>query len=130
MADKLKSVKLRFRKNSLRLRLNQREVQSLASGAALTEEIVFPGNARMTYTLQGSRGDSPEAKYEAGNISVLAPEELVNEWAGGEQIGLYFELPAATSVLAIAIEKDLVCVDGPAEERDPDAFPRAVENVC
>jgi len=123
-------VKLRFRKNSLRLRVNQREVQTLASGAAITEEILFPGNARMTYTLQASPGNVPQATYEGGTISVLAPGELIHHWAGGDQIGLYFDLPAETSVLAIAIEKDLECVDGPPEERDPEAFPRAVEKVC
>lgn len=110
--------------------MNQREVQSLASGAALKEEIVFPGNARMTYTLQASRENFSQAKYEGGNISVLAPKELINDWAGSEQIGIYFDLPAERGVLAVAIEKDLECVDGPPEEKDPDAFPRAVESVC
>jgi hypothetical protein len=123
-------VKLRFRQNSLRLRVNQREVQSLASGTALTEEVVFPGNARMAYTLQASRDDTPQASYRAGNISVLAPAELVRDWASSEQIGIYFDLPADTSVLTVAIEKDLECVDGPPEEKDPDAFPRAVETAC
>jgi hypothetical protein len=61
---------------------------------------------------------------------VLAPEAVVHEWAEGEQIGLYFELPAGASALTIAIEKDLECIDGPPEEKDPDAFPRIVEKVC
>jgi hypothetical protein len=123
-------VKLRFRNNSLRLRVNQREVQTLASGLAITEEILFPGNARMTYTLQASPDHSPQARYEGGNISVLAPGELLHDWAGGDQIGLYFRVPADTTVLAIAIEKDLECVDGSPEERDPEAFPRAAEKAC
>lgn len=123
-------MKLRFRKNSLRLRLNQREVRSFASGATITEEVVFPGQARMSYSLRASREDSPQARYEGGHIFVLAPEALVHDWAGGEEIGLYFELPAGTSALTIAIEKDLECVDGPPEERDPDAFPRTAEKVC
>ncbi len=123
-------MKLRFRKNSLRLRVNQREVQSLASGAAVIEEVVFPGSARMTYTLQASRDGTRQASYRAGEISVLAPEELVRDWADGEQIGIYFDLPADTSVLTVAIEKDLECVDGPPEEKDPDAFPREVEKAC
>ena len=123
-------MKLRFRKNSLRLRVNQREVQSLASGAAVTEEVVFPGNARMTYALQASEEHSARATYYAGNISVIAPAELVRDWAGGEQIGIYFDLPADSSVLTVAIEKDLECLDGPAEEKDPDAFPRAADKAC
>jgi len=114
----------------LRLRVNQREVQSLASGAAVSEEVVFPGNARMTYTLQASRNPTPEASYKAGTISVLAPAELVRDWARGEQIGIYFDLPADRSVLTVAIEKDLECVDGPPEEKDPEAFPRAIEKAC
>lgn len=61
---------------------------------------------------------------------MLAPGELVQDWAEGEQIGLYFDLPADSSVLTVAIEKDLECVDGPPEEKDPDAFPRAAEKVC
>jgi hypothetical protein len=130
VADKLKRVKLRFRKNSLRLRLNQPEVESVASGAAVTEEVAFPGHARMTYSLQASQEDSPQVTYERGHIAVLAPEALVRDWAGGEQIGLYFELPAGASALTVALEKDLECVDGPPEERDPDAFPRPVEEVC
>jgi hypothetical protein len=123
-------VKLRFRKNSLRLRVNQREVRSLASGAAVTEVVEFPGNARVTYTLQASREHPPQASYEAGTIAVLAPAELVEDWAGGDQIGIYFELPAEAPVLTVAIEKDLECVDGPPAEKDPDAFPRGAEKAC
>ena len=42
----------------------------------------------------------------------------------------YFDLPADRSVLTVAIEKDLECVDGPPEEKDPEAFPRAIEKAC
>ncbi|MFL6414107.1 MAG: DUF7009 family protein [Bryobacteraceae bacterium] len=123
-------MKLRFRRNSLRLRVNQLEVRSLANGTAVTEEVLFPGNVRMTYALQPSREDSPQANYDSGNISVCAPEHLVRDWAEGNGIGLYFELPAGNSVLSVAIEKDLECIDGPEEEKDPDAFPRTAEKAC
>lgn len=123
-------MKLRFRQNSLRLRVNQREVERLASGVAVSEEVVFPGNARMNYTLQTSRAHLPEATYDGGHIRVFAPEELVRGWADSEQIGIYFDLPAGASVLTVAIEKDLECIDGPPDERDPEAFPRTAEKVC
>lgn len=123
-------MKLRFRNNSLRLRVNQREVQSLASGAAIIEEVVFPGDERMTYVLQPSRDHAPHASFRAGTISVLAPAELVRDWADGEQIGIYFDLPADASILTVAIEKDLECVDAPPEDKDPDAFPRTLDKTC
>ena len=122
-------MKLRFRENSLRLRLNQREVQALAAGEALGEKVEFPGDARLAYVLQSRFASQPQATFRDGVITVNPPQEAVRHWSGSDEIGMYFDLPANGSALRIAIEKDLECVDGPAEERDPDAFPR-VAKVC
>ena len=123
-------MKLRFRENSLRLRVNRREVESLASGAILREEIHFPGNSRMAYFLESSRKPSPEAWFREGVIRVCAPWTQVKEWANSDLIGMYFELPTNGALLKIAIEKDLECIDAPAEERDPDAFSRVQAGNC
>jgi hypothetical protein len=123
-------MKLRFRKNSLRLRVNRKEVELLASGAALEERISFPGDTILKYVLEASATRTPEAVYQDGWIRVSTPLQQVTDWASGTDIGIYFELPANGSPLKVAIEKDLECVDGPAEETDPDAFPRANGNTC
>lgn len=117
-------MKLRFRNNSLRLRVNQREVKGLVSGDVLEEQVVFPGDSRISYTLQSSSDGAPDASFREGVIRVLAPYRDVEEWANGASIGMYFEFPANGTPLKIAIEKDLECTDGPPEEKDPDAFPR------
>jgi hypothetical protein len=121
-------MKLRFRQNSLRLRVNQREVDELASGIALEEDVSFPGNARIRYILEPYGQHTASASFEGGVIRVSAPGNDVKEWAGSPAIGMYFDLPANGSVLKVAIEKDLECTDGPPEERDPDAFPRSGES--
>jgi hypothetical protein len=123
-------MKLRFRKNSLRLRVNQSEVGALATGASLKEEVHFPGGTSLTYVLQTVSESSPRADFQSGIIRVSAPSNEVAEWASTDVIGLYFELHASGEPLKIAIEKDLVCIDGPPEERDPDAFPRAEPSLC
>ena len=123
-------MKLRFRNNSLRLRVNQREVKGLLSGAVLEEHVVFPGDGRISYTLQSSSAVLPNASFREGVIRVLAPQQQVEEWANGESIGMYFEFPADGTSLKIAIEKDLECVDGPPEELDPEAFPREEGKKC
>ena len=117
-------MKLRFRENSLRLRLNRGEAEALAAGATLEERVQFPGDARILYVLETTTKLKAEAWFRDGVIGVSTPETQVKEWAAGESVGMYFELAAGGSVLKIAVEKDLECVDGPAEERDPDAFPR------
>lgn len=123
-------MKLRFRGNSVRLRVNQREVRELAAGNALREQVFFPGSAQVSYVLQSTPQSGPQAFFEEGTIRVLAPKGEVQEWADTDSIGLYFELPSDRMPLKIAIEKDLECTDGPSEERDPDAFPRAVPKNC
>ena len=123
-------MKLRFRGNSLRLRLNQNEVTALASGESLTEEIRFPGNTSLAYALKTNRGDDPQAFFTNGSIQIAAPHSLVLDWANSDEIGLYFAIPTSAEPLTIAVEKDLVCIDGPVEEIDPLAFPRLAEKAC
>lgn len=118
-------MKLRFRDNSLRLRVNRREVEALASGARLSHDVCFPGDTLFRYILESSAQPFPSASFENGTIKVSAPGELIRQWQGSDSIGIYFELPANGTHLKIAIEKDLECIDTPLEERDPDAFPRS-----
>jgi hypothetical protein len=117
-------VKLRFLKNSLRLRVNRREAADLASGTTLEECVSFPDNACIHYVLETTAQSSPRASFANNTIRVSAPQHLVRDWAENDTIGIYFELPVNGSELRVAIEKDLECIDGPADERDPDAFPR------
>lgn len=118
-------MKLRFRQNSLRLRVNQREVNELASGVALEEDVSFPGNTRMRYILEPYGQNTAAASFEGGVIRISAPGNDVKQWANSDAIGMYFDLSADGSSLRVAIEKDLECTDGPPEERDPEAFPRS-----
>jgi hypothetical protein len=114
-------MKLRFRKNSLRLRLNQREVTDLASGQALEERVEFPGNTLLIYRILPD-ASSPAARFENGAITVSVPAATVRAWESAEDIGLYY----TAGNLAVAIEKDLQCNDGPADEKDPFAYPRKI----
>lgn len=102
----------------------------LASGRVLEEQISFPGDANFKYLLATTVAEVPDALYEGGEIRVSIPLKQVRNWASGSEIGIYFELPAKGNVLKVAIEKDLECVDGPPEEADPKAFPRASGKAC
>jgi hypothetical protein len=117
-------MKLRFRNNSLRLRVNKLEVQALAAGDVLTESVFFPGQSSLSYVLEAASGKQPGATYQHGRIVISAPSDEVRSWAHSDAIGIYFELPADGTQLRVAIEKDLECLDAPSDERDADAFPR------
>ena len=116
-------MKLRFRANSLRLRVNQREVEALAAGKPLREHLRFPGS-ELVYTLEPGAQSAARASFDGTTIRVIAPASEVRQWSLNDSIGLYFELETGQEPLRLMIEKDLECVDGPPEERDPDAFAR------
>jgi hypothetical protein len=124
-------MKLRIRANTLRLRLNQEEVKALAAGDVLKEGIEFPGGTSLSYFLKLAPAADAQVFFEGGRIHVIAPHAPMMNWAGNDELGIYFDLPTGAEPLKIAIEKDLVCLDGPAEERDPNAFPREFSSkVC
>jgi hypothetical protein len=115
-------MKLRFKKNSLRLRLNQREVAALAEGASIEERVEFPGGAALVYRLVPAATGSGSADFSGSTITVRLPTPAAHAWETSEELGLYYQ----SGPLDIAIEKDLECTDAPPEERDPYAYPRKV----
>lgn len=117
-------MKLRFRKNSLRLRVNQIEAQMLADGQRLEERLDFPGHTGLGYVLACTPDAQPQVTFVDGVISISVPSPNVRSWATADAIGMYFELSTAGLPLNIAVEKDLECLDAPIEERDPHAYPR------
>jgi uncharacterized protein DUF7009 len=117
-------MKLRFRKNSLRLRLNRNEVRALAEDKSLRENVVFPGGGLFSYQLSAAKIASASAAFSDGIIRVALPADGIRKWSSSDEIGLYYKLNTAAGPLDIAVEKDLECVDAPDEERDPFAYPR------
>ncbi len=124
-------MKLRFRENTLRLRLNRREVEQLAAGGALREEIKFPGAVRLAYVLESLNCRISTASFNDGVMRVIAPLADIAAWAKSDDLGLYFKLPGDDAIdLDVAIEKDLECLDAPEIDRDPDAFARGSAKRC
>lgn len=118
-------MKLRFRGNTVRLRLNRSEVSRIALGEPLREELQFPRGATFAYVLEPGQDSAPDADYLPGMLRVVAPRSHLQSWANSLELGLSYDLPLETTFLRILIEKDLECIDGPEEERDPDAFSRS-----
>lgn len=118
-------MKLRLRGNSIRLRLNRRDVDGLASGNALEERVFFPGSARLSYAIEPRSDGCAAVCFDGAAIRIAVPAAAVSEWARSEEIGLYYNFSTVDQPLKVAIEKDLECLHGPEEEQDPEAFPRA-----
>lgn len=127
-------MKIRIKGNSIRYRLTQTEVKTLAETGYLSEETCFGPEAsqKFFYTLEAKTGiDGLRAAFDGGTISLFIPAEAARTWfeedrvgfAGGEEVA-----PGIT--LHLLLEKDFACLDDSQEDQS-DNFPNpnAVCNV-
>lgn len=120
-------MKLRLRKNSIRLRLLQSEVVRLRATGNISETIVFGINPveNLTYSLRTSAEVVEiSAQMFDNRIEVFLPILTAEKWADSDEVGLYGEQHIGDlAILKIIVEKDFVCVDRPLDEDNKDAFP-------
>ena len=128
-------MKLRIRGHSIRLRLGRSEVARLVAGDVVAEVTTFDplGRQRLEYHLVATADVTRvAASFEAGQrLVVRVPTDLARSWGTTDRIGIAATQPAADgATLRILIEKDLECLDAPAEESQADAFARAAATLA
>jgi hypothetical protein len=76
------------------------------------------------YEVISSRSDpTATVAYSLGNITVSMPEVQLMTWAGGEDVGIYADVPIDDDLtLSVALEKDFACLDRKASDNE-DTFP-------
>lgn len=117
-------MKLRIRGNSLRLRLSQSEVQTLAGQGAVEDRIEFPGGARLVYRLRTDKNTSEiSSDYGKNLIEILVPEALARQWCGTDLVTLDGEQATASGALRLKVEKDFACLAPREGEDESDNFP-------
>jgi hypothetical protein len=119
-------MKLRIKGNSIRLRLGQSEVYRLAINGAVEEFTIFGGGRgqRLGYEIHSTRDETVvRASFDGRRIVVHVPAEMINHWAGSDQVGIHAMQPTDQGELAVVIEKDFECIDGDSTESQEDAFP-------
>lgn len=122
-------MKLRILDNSLRLRLSQSEVRTLAEQGRIEAHTHFPGGAVLQYSLEGrAELTTVEASLTGQEILVQLPSTMVKDWADSNTISLRAnnELPGGET-LSILIEKDFKCLTDRPHEDESDLFPHPKE---
>ncbi len=109
-------MKLRFEKNSLRLRLRKSDLQKLAADGRVAETVPF-GTAVFSYVLQSGHTPEVNASLESNCIVVTLPKAQADKWMQTDEVAL----SAQQGDLLILVEKDFPCKDR-AEEDKSDTF--------
>lgn len=123
-------MKLRIHGNSIRLRLNRREVAQFTANASLEEAMEWgtgPGD-RLVYRLEASESAlDVGVRVNGWAIAIIVPAVLAQTWASTDrvEIAANVRLNAGKS-LSILIEKEFRRLHG--ANNDPDLYPNPLES--
>ena len=122
-------MKLRLRKNSIRLRLLRSEVERLGRNERVEEAITFTPGVRLTYAVAVTDAAVVRATFDGGGITVELPSALARQLVESELVTIEHQQPAgAGDPLTIVIEKDFVCLDRKDDPDNADAYSRPTDN--
>lgn len=117
-------MKLRIKGDSLRLRLSQGELRTLADRGEVEDRITFPGEAALRYRLRTDREvNDISASYAANLVDILIPAALSERWCGTDLVTLSASQPLPSGELRIVLEKDWACLAPREGEDESDNFP-------
>jgi hypothetical protein len=108
-------MKIRIRGNSIRYRLDKKDIQALQEQQKVEESTTI-GTGTLHFCIK-AKASGPSIKLEPSGLHLSVPAEQVKQWAETEQVGFSLELPNPDgSVVNILIEKDFKCLTERAED--------------
>lgn len=119
-------MKIRIKGNSVRYRLSQTDVRTLADTGRVVETTQFgPADAQVfRYALEAREGLTDlQAAFADGCITLYLPAEAAHVWPHEERVGFENQVLVAPAVLLhLLVEKDFTCLDETAEDQS-DNYP-------
>ena len=119
-------MKIRIHNSAVRLRLSQTEVNQLAKGFAIREELKFPAPyPSFIYALEIlEKGDKLTISFLAERLSIHLPLSEINNWANTDQVAISETISLEDgTALQVLIEKDFQCLHNRPGENEKDNFP-------
>lgn len=129
-----RTLKLRIRDNSIRLRLTQSEVDEVRVKGLVRGHTSFAGGNAFSYLLESSPATvKPEAHISNNELSVRVPQRDIWQWADSDEVSIASaQILDDGDELKILVEKDFACLAPRDGEDESDMFPhpRVGEQNC
>ncbi len=111
-------MKIRIRRNSVRLRLTRPEVESLCSNGLVEERTVFPGQEFIYRVQLSDQHQQLYANFDQNTIDIFLPKAKADGWASNNTVGFEYYLPLENEKdeLFILLEKDFTCLTDRGED--------------
>jgi hypothetical protein len=117
-------MKLRLKGNSIRVRLDRRDIERLIDWGRIVDAVRFGPGQAFAYAVEVGKAprDRPKASYADGRLTIRIDPEDAEEWLSGERVGFDHEQDVDGGVVRVLLEKDFACIDRPAGEEADDAY--------
>ena len=106
-------MKLRINKQSVRIRIDQDDLNTLSSTGSIKEVLGNATLGQFSYTLTTSNDSDLGLHFNQNSIIVYIPEQFMSEWANSDRVGF----DAKFNGVDVLVEKDFKCLtDRPNED--------------
>ena len=117
-------MKLRIRGNSIRIRVSQTELASIAADGSVEEAIQFGPAQRLVYGLTVAEQGPARVIYDSNRVVIQLPRQAVNQWLDPAEVSIHDQQDIGDGeCLRILVEKDFTCLAPREGEDDSDLFP-------
>jgi hypothetical protein len=117
-------MKLRLRGNSIRVRLDRRDIERLIDEGHVDDAVRFGPGLAFSYAVEAGPAprERPKASYTDGRLAIQIDRVDVEQWLSGDRVGFDHEQPVEGGVVRVLLEKDFACIDRPLGEEADDAY--------
>lgn len=98
-------MKLRMQASGLNLRLSEPEVQQLAAGKSLHEQVAINAEQMLIYRLELASIPQTDCILQGTTLRVRIPSEAATRWAKSQELQL--DAPTSPCAATLTIERDL-----------------------
>jgi hypothetical protein len=117
-------MKLRLKGNSIRVRLDRRDIERLIDKGRVDDAVRFGPGLAFSYAVEVGPAphERPKASYNDGRLTIRIDPLDVEEWLAGDRVGFNHQQPVEDGVVRVLLEKDFACIDRPQGEEADDAY--------
>lgn len=117
-------MKLRLKGNSIRLRLDRRDIERLIGEGRVDDAVRFGPDLAFSYAVEmgSAPRERPNASYSDGCLTIRIDAADAEAWLSSDRIGFDHQQAVEGGVVRVLLEKDFACIDRPPGEEPDDAY--------
>jgi hypothetical protein len=117
-------MKLRLKENSIRVRLDRRDIERLIDEGRVDDAVRFEPGLAFSYAVEMGPAprERPRASYADGRLLIRIDPEDAEDWLAGDRVGFDHLQEVEGGVVRVLLEKDFACIDRPLGEEADDAY--------